>query len=69
MHSLPTVGSPHVGTLTNYMELYTEKEKNKHPNQHYGFLNCHTICFNAETETEHTGCDSSYTMITMFLIK
>ncbi len=38
MHSLPTVGSPHVGILTNYMELYTEKERMKHPIQHYGFL-------------------------------
>ena len=50
----------------NFDELYgiIHRERTKHPIPIYGFFNCN-ICFIAETETEHTECDRSYTMITV----
>ena len=64
MSSMPSITSPEIGTLQNCLHLYHESDHIKHQLLEYGYLNCH-ICFNAETEIEHTECDSSYTIITL----
>ena len=64
LSSMPSITSPEVGTLQICLHLYHKSDDIKHQLPEYGFLNCH-ICFNAETEIEHTECDSSYTIITV----
>ena len=64
LSSIPTIISPEIGTLQKCVDLYHESDEIKHQLSEYGFLNCH-ICFNAESEIEHTECDSLYTIITV----
>ena len=55
-----------ITTCWNFDKLYGiiyRERKNETSNPTLWFFNCH-ICFNAETETEHTECDRSYTTIT-----
>ena len=63
LSSMPSITSPEVETLRHLLHL-KHKDDIKYKLPEFGFLNCH-VCFNAETEIQHTECDSSYTLITV----
>ena len=59
---IPTMTSPNIGTLWNFLDLYNTSDPVKHSLPEYVFLNCHE-CFDVETAIEHTEYNSLCTII------
>ena len=56
--------SPKISTLQPFMDIYPERKYADKLLEKNGFINSH-LCLNAQTASQHTEPDSSYTIITV----